>query len=78
MDRSRSSGYYIFECLKKWQFTFVRAFLKQKGISDWCDSPNFTMLLRETTQITTKMQLCQSIAFNLLYACLYMDIQTKC
>ena len=69
MDRSRSSGYYIFEFLKKWQFTFVRVFLKQKGISDWCDSPNFTMLLRETTQITSKMQLCQSIAFNLLYAC---------
>ena len=78
MDRSRSSGYYIFEFLKTWQFTFVRAFLKQKGISDWCDSPNFTMLLRETTQITTKMQLCQSIASNLLYVCLYMDIQTKC
>ena len=69
MDRSRSSGYYIFEFLKKWQFTFVRVFLKQKGISDWCDSPNFAMLLRETSQITTKMQLRQSIAFNLLYAC---------
>ena len=69
MDRSRSSGYYIFEFLKKWQFTFVRVFLKQKGISDWCDSPNFTMLLRETTQITIKMQSCQSIAFNLLHAC---------
>ena len=69
MDRSRSSGYYIFEFLKKWQFTFVRVFLKQKGISDWCDSPNFTMFLRETIQIAIKKQSCQSIAFNLLYAC---------
>ena len=42
MDRSRSSGYYIFEFLKKWQFTFVRVFLKQKGISDWCDSPRYS------------------------------------
>ena len=78
MDRLTSSGYYIFEFLKKWQFAFVRVFLKQKGILDWCDSPNFTMILREITQITIKMQSCQSIAFNLLYACWYMVFQTKC
>ena len=48
MDRSRSSGYYIFEFLKKWQFTFVRVFFEQKGISNWCDSPNFTMPFKDT------------------------------
>ena len=66
VDRSRSSGYYIFEFLKKWQVTFVRVFLELKGISDWCDSPNFTMILRDTNTNTNQNIIMSKYCFQFI------------
>ena len=69
MDGSRSCGYYIFEFLKKWQFTLVRVFFEQKGISNWCDSTNFTMPFKDTNTNNNQSTIMSNIAFNLFYAC---------
>ena len=72
MDGSRSCGYYIFEFLKKWQFTFVRVFFEQKGISNWCDSPNFTMPFKDTNTNNKQNTIMSKYCFQFIL-CLLMD-----
>ena len=77
MDRSGSSGHYIFEFLKKWQFTFVRVFLEQKGISNWCDSPNFAMPLKDTNTNNNQNTIMSKYCFQFILCLLIYGHSNK-